>query len=90
METIINRPKDKSAEDLGKIYGITARAVRYRVKKIKRKAYVLNGMVFKGELKSEKAQALLSEFHNKWLPGYNYEVSGNQDRPHQYTFYKNV
>ena len=89
METIINRPKDKSAEDLGKIYGITARAVRYRVKKIKRKAYVLNGMIFKGEITSEKAQMILSAFHNKWLPGYKYEVSGTEDRA-SYTFYKNV
>jgi len=89
MEPIINRPKDKSAEDLAKIYGITARAVRYRVKKIKRKAYVLNGMIFKGKIRSEKAQALLTEFHNKWLPGYNYEVGGTEDRA-SYTFYKNV
>lgn len=90
MKTIINRPKDKDAKDLAKIYGVTARAVRYRVNKIRRKAYVLNGMIFTGKISSEKAQALLTEFHNKWLPGYNYEVSGDEARPHQYTFYKNV
>ncbi len=89
MKTIIKRTKDKTAQDMALILGITERAVTYRVKSIRRREYDLNKQVFNNKISMNDAAKIMSDFHNKWLPGYNYEVKGTTARP-TYSFYKNV
>jgi len=84
MKTII-----KKTAGMAEILGITERAVTYRVKSIRRKAYVLNKKALAGEISMGDAAKRIIEMNDKKLAGYSYQVDGTQERP-QYTFCKNV
>lgn len=84
MKTII-----KNTTEMAEILGISERAVRYRLKRIRIKACDLNKRVQNSEISRNDSHRILKELKQKRLAGYNYEIKCADDRA-QYTFYKNV